>query len=164
MTASGPLGDVQPPLAEILLASRERYEALARRCMTDSAWYQTFDESARRRFRILGSSMLGLVCTYVTAGRRERERSLVEGREVAEEYGAEAGRLGLSLPQATEAFLLFRTPVLESITRWVRARQLAGRDADELLRRVNHFMDQVLLSMASSHDARREEHAAGAGS
>ena len=96
-----------PALAEILLGSRERYEALARRCLAGNAWFASFDDAARRRFRILGGSMLGLVCTYLTGGRRERERSLAEGLEIATEYGAEAARLGLSLPEATEAFLLF---------------------------------------------------------
>jgi excisionase family DNA binding protein len=140
-------------LAEILLTSRERYEALARRCLADSHWFQSFDDLARRRFRILGSSMLSLIGAYLTAGRRERERTLVESREVAAEYGAEAARLGLSLSEATEAFLLFRTPVLESLNRWLRDRELKRGEAETLMARVGHFMDQVLLSMASSHDA-----------
>lgn len=143
----------QPTLAEMLLNSRERYDSLVRRCLTQNPWFQAFDEVARRRFRILGSSMLSLVSAHLTAGRRERERTLEEGRTVAAEYGAEAARLGLSLPQATEAFLLFRTPVIESITRWIGQRRPSQREADELMRRANHFMDQVLLSMASAHEA-----------
>lgn len=152
LTSPAAAPPARPALAEILLASRERYEALARRCLAGSAWFASFDGAARQRFRILGGSMLGLVCAYLTAGRRERERSLVEGRAVAAEYGAEAARLGLSLPEATEAFLLFRTPVLESVNRWLRERGSTGREGDELPRRVNHFMDQVLVSMAAAHE------------
>ena len=144
-----------PPLAEILLGSRERYEQLARRRLGESAWFQSIDELARRRFRILGSSMLSLVGAYLTGGRRDRDRSLAKGREVAVEYGAESARLGLTLPQATEAFLLFRTPVLEGLNRWLRERPASQPESTELLRRANHFMDQVLLSMAASHDACR---------
>lgn len=152
LTNPDPARAARPALAEILLASRERYEALARRCLAGSAWFGSFDDAARQRFRILGGSMLSLVCAYLTAGRRERERSLAEGRAVAAEYGAEAARLGLSLPEATEAFLLFRTPVLESLNRWLRERGSTAREADELPRRANHFMDQVLLSMAGAHE------------
>ena len=155
LTADSPARASRPVLAEILMASRERYEALARRCLADSPWFGSFDDLARRRFRILGGSMLSLVCAYLTGGRRERERSLAEGRDVAAEYGTEAARIGLSLPQATEAFLLFRTPVLDGINRWVRERQPIGREADELMRRANHFMDQVLLSMAAAHEGCR---------
>jgi excisionase family DNA binding protein len=149
-----------PALAEILLGSRERYEALVRRCLAESHWFQSFDDLARRRFRILGSSMLSLIGTYLTSGRRERERTLGESREVATEYGAEAARLGLSLSEATEAFVLFRTPVLEGLNRWLREHELKRREAETLIGRANHFMDQVLLSMASSHDAYRASHPA----
>ena len=159
MTNESAVRAPRPALAEILLASRERYEALARRCLAGSSWFGSFDDVARRRFRILGSSMLSLVCAYLTAGRRERERSLAEGRDVALEYGAEAARLGLSLREATEAFLLFRTPVLDSVNRWLRERGRNGRESDEMLRRANHFMDQVLLSMAGAHERYRAKQA-----
>lgn len=154
------LTDVRPAttrtgLAEVLLATHERYEAVARRCLAEKSWFRSFDEAACRRFRILGSSMLNLVGAYLIGGRRERDRSLAEGREVAVEYGAEAARVGLSLPDATEAFLLFRTPVLESLNRWLRDADPARREASELSRRANYFMDQVLVSMAASHDASR---------
>jgi len=140
-------------LTAVLLASGNQYEALVRRCVVGSSWFSAFDDLARRKFRILGSSMLTLVSTYLTANRRERERCLAEGREVAMEYGAEAARLGLSLPEATEAFLLFRTPVLEGLNRWLRKGSPTPREADELHRRVSQFMDQVLLSMAGAHEA-----------
>jgi excisionase family DNA binding protein len=153
----GPTVAPGPLLGEFLLGTRESYEALARRCTAESSWYQVFDDAARRRFRILGSSMLNLIGVFLTGGRRDRDRALEEGRDVAIEYGAEAARLGLSLPQATEAFLLFRTPVLEGLNRWVSDRQPPRREADELSLRASYFMDQVLLSMASTHETRRIE-------
>src|SRR5581483_8491974 len=124
-----------------------------RRRLGENEWFRSFDEPAIRRFRILGGLMLSLVGTYLTGGRRERERAMAKGRDVASEYGTEAARLGLSVSEATQAFLTFRTPVLEGINRWLREHQPAPREADELQRRANHFMDQVLLSMASSHES-----------
>jgi excisionase family DNA binding protein len=153
---------VRPGLAEILLGSRERYEALVRRCLSENSWFQSFDEPARRHFRILGSSMLNLISAFLIGARRDRARTLLEGRDVAAEYGTEAARLGLSLPQATEAFLLFRTPVLEGLSRWVGDRQTDAREGDDILRRANYFMDQVLLSMAASHEAARLSSESGA--
>lgn len=161
LTETKPAGATRPALAEMLLSSRERYDALARRCLVESRWFQSFDDQARRRFRILGSSMLSLIGAYLTGGRRERERSLLEGRDVAAEYGAEAARLGLSLPEATEAFLLFRAPVLDGLTRWLGDHRPTRHEADALPRRATQFMDQVLLSMAAAHEAAAAGHRAG---
>jgi excisionase family DNA binding protein len=148
-------------LSELLLSSRERYESLARRRLGESSWFLAIDELGRRRFRILGSSMLNLIAAYLGGARRERERSLAQGRELAAEYGAESARLGLTLPQATEAFLLFRTPVLESLNRWLRERPATQREAEALLRRANQFMDQVLVSMAAAHESCRSSRSSG---
>jgi hypothetical protein len=151
-----------PSLPELLLATRERYESLGRRRLGENEWFRSFDESALRRFRILGGLMLTLVATYLTAGRRDRERALAKGRDVASEYGSETARLGLSVSEATKAFLTFRTPILEGINRWLREHPTAPREADEVHRRANHFMDQVLLSMASAHESYQPARASGA--
>jgi excisionase family DNA binding protein len=142
-----------PNLSELLLASRERYEAVARKAVASSPWLRTFDDTARLTFRILGNSMLQLLTVYLVAGRRERERCLAQGREVAERYGAHAASLGLSLPQTTEAFLLFRNPVLETVTRWIREQPSARKGSEDVLRRVNTFMDEVLVKMSAAHEA-----------
>lgn len=140
-------------LSSVLVASHERYESVARRAFQSSAWFAQLDEVGRRRFRVLGNSMLGLLTSYVAAvSRRERDRSLRSGRDVATEYGELAADLGLSLVQATEAFVLFRAPVLEAVHRWVRDQRDSASQAGESLKRVNRFMDHVLLAMATAHE------------
>jgi len=134
-----------------LLASHDRYELVARQALS-SPWFQRFDADARRQFRLLGTSMLNLLTTYLVASSStEREHALGRGRELAAEYGAMATRLGLSLAEATEAFLLFRNPVLETVHQWLSG-QPPSRPAGEMLGRVNHFMDQVLIVMTSAHE------------
>lgn len=140
-------------LAAMLLAVHERYEAVARRAQQGGGWLRDVDDEERRQFRLLGTSMLQLLSSYViTSSRRERELALRRGREVAAQYGQIAARRGLTVSQATEAFLLFRTPVLDTVNRWVRS-QPAAASARDTLRRVNTFMDQVLLAMAEAHEA-----------
>lgn len=147
-----------PSLESLMLRSRERYESLARQCLGSSPWFQSFDADARLRFRILGNSMLHLLASFVMASsRHERQRCLQQGREVATQHGIESAELGLSLTQATEAFLLFRNPVLECVTRWVSAPQ-GHAQVGEVLKRVNYFMDQVLVTMAAAHERRRSAH------
>jgi excisionase family DNA binding protein len=143
------------PLSTALLASHERYEQVARGALS-SPWFQRFDVPARRQFRLLGISMLNLLTTHLVAlTPAERDDALVRGRELAAEYGEMANRLGLTLAEATEAFLLFRNPVLETVHQWLGAQSAPTRQAGDMLGRVNRFMDQVLMvliAMTAAHE------------
>src|SRR5688500_15679666 len=98
LTEQPPAAAEPAPLSTALLESHERYDSVARRAFQSSPWFRQFDDEARRHFRILGNSMLQLLSSYVVSGsRRERERSLRRGREVAAEYGSVSAGLGLSL-------------------------------------------------------------------
>ena len=144
LAAPGPSASTAQ-LATILLGSQDRYPAVIRKAVQTSTWYGQFDDAARHQFRLLGASMLGLLTTYVGGeGRRDRER--------AAEYGETAAKLGLSQVEATEAFLLFRNPVLEIVHRWLAEQQPGSPRTAEPLRRVTAFMDQVLVSMAAAHE------------
>lgn len=157
MTARSRPQPAKPDLTMLLLASREGYEGVARHRLQSCSWFQNFDEHARRRFRILGNSVLSLLIAYLSGGRREREHALVEGREVATQHGREAADLGLTLSQATEAFLIFRNPVLDAINNWVKERKVSSARTGDMLKRLNQFMDELLLAMASAHEARTAE-------
>jgi excisionase family DNA binding protein len=149
---SGASGASVAPLSAALLASHERYELVARQALS-SPWFQRFDGDARRQFRLLGTSMLNLLTTYlVSTSGPERDHALGRGRELAAEYGEMATRLGLSLAEATEAFLLFRNPVLETVHQWLGAQTQSSRHAGDVLGRVNQFMDQVLVVMTGAHE------------
>ena len=149
---SGVAGPPVEPLSAALLASHQRYELVARQALS-SPWFQRFDADARRQFRLLGTSMLNLLTTYlVSTIPTERDHALVRGRDLAAEYGEMATRLDLTLAEATEAFLLFRNPVLETVHQWLGEQSPSSRQAGEMLGRVNHFMDQVLIVMTVSHE------------
>ena len=141
------------PLASVLLASHERYESVARRLVQSSPWSRQFDEPARRQFRLLGGALLRLLSTYVISdSRQERERSLRRGRALAAEYGEAAAGAGLSGAEATEAFVVFRKPILELVHDWLAEQRRPVPEAGEMLTRVNHFMDQILVSLVTAHE------------
>ena len=141
------------PLANALLASHDRYESVARRVLRSSTWSRQFDDDARRRFRLLGSSMLRLLSSYVVSvGRPERERCLRRGRALATEYGQAAVAMGLSATEATEAFVVFRRPVLELVQQWLGEQPRYAAESGDPLRRVNHFMDEILVSLVSAYE------------
>lgn len=160
LDANAPGASVEP-LSAALLASHERYELVARQALS-SPWFARFDGEARHQFRLLGTTMLNLLTTYlVAANPTERDHALARGRDLASEYGAMATRLGLSLSEATEAFLIFRNPVLETVHQWLGVQSQSSRQASDVLGRVNQFMDQVLVVMTGAHE--RGAHPSGQG-
>jgi hypothetical protein len=97
--------------------------------------------------------MLRSLSAYLVAdARREQQRCLRQGRDLAAEYGDLAAGAGLSLAEATEAFVVFRHPVLEGVQRWLREQGGSGLLMGEMLRRVDHFMDRALVDMATAHE------------
>ena len=149
---SGGSGASMEPLSAALLASHDRYEHVARQALS-SPWFERFDTVARRQFRLLGTSMLNLLTNYlISPSPAERESALGRGRDLAAEYGVMATRLGLTLAEATEAFLLFRNPVLETVYQWLGSQSQPTRQAGDMLGRANQFMDQVLIAMTAAHE------------
>lgn len=149
---SGPPAPPALPLSAALLASHDRYEQVARESLS-SPWFARFDQPARRQFRLLGTSMLNLLTTNVVGTTAaEREHALERARDLASEYGEMATRLGLTLAEATEAFLIFRNPVLETVHQWLGTQSTPNRSSAEVLGRVNHFMDQTLVAMTAAHE------------
>ena len=97
--------------------------------------------------------MLRLLTAYVvSAGRSERERCLRHGRALAAEYGQAAAAVGLTAAEATEAFVVFRRPILELVQHWLGEQPRHAPDASDPLRRVNHFTDEILVSLVSAYE------------
>ncbi|HEX6140556.1 MAG TPA: helix-turn-helix domain-containing protein, partial [Candidatus Limnocylindria bacterium] len=86
-------------------------------------WHARLSAEQRAEFRRWGQRTFGLVIDYVAAAKRaERTLLLEEAQKMGALYGAEAWRAGLSLAEAVEAFLYYRSPVLDAIASHLRRR------------------------------------------
>ena len=63
----------------------------------------------------------------------------------------EASDAGLSLAETVEAFLFFRSPVLEAITAHLRRRSVDISDVTGAYREANEAIDGVLVALVSSY-------------
>ena len=113
-------------------------------------WYQSMDDDTRSRMRFLGRKLLSIAADYSTQ-HRMRADLIEEARLIGEEYGAEMTRQGTSLRDALEAFVFFRTFLLENV---IGGGYGASGEPAQLWRSVNLLADQMLLSMASCYDSR----------
>ncbi len=91
-------------------------------------WYQSIDEDGRVRMRLFGRQLLTLLMQENPAGRR-RQRALDESVVMGREYGLEMADRGVTLKDTVEAFVFFRTLVLDSADHgsWNRILDLADR-------------------------------------
>ena len=113
-------------------------------------WYQNMDESSRSRMRLLGRRLLSIAAEH-SSQHRQRADFVEEAQLIGEEYGSEMIRCGISLKDSLEAFVFFRSFLLEAAL--VGISGTSGEPA-KLWRSVNLLGDQMLLSMASYYDTK----------
>ena len=118
-------------------------------------WTRHFDEASLRWFRERGMRMSELLIGQLDAGRGSSGAQLDQAAELGREYGVEAKRQGLSLGEATQAFLFFRARFLAEIASVARRRSLEPERAAALFADADRALDGVILALIDGHrDAR----------
>ena len=119
---------------------RLNHEEVARQ-----SWYQSVEEEGRDRMRLFGRRLLYLLVQGLPQRRAvgRRQEVLGEALMLGHEYGAEMSERGVPLKDTVEAFVFFRTLVLDSVNSgsWTPTLQLA---------------DQVLVGVVESYQRRME--------
>lgn len=109
------------------------------------SWYQSVEEEGRDRMRLFGRRLLSLLVQGLPQRRASgrRQEILAEALMLGHEYGAEMSERGVPLKDTVEAFIFFRTLVLDSnnSAAWAPILQLA---------------DQVLVGVVESYQRRME--------
>ena len=106
-------------------------------------WYQSVEEEGRGRMRLFGRRLLSLLAQEPggQGGRRQRQDALAESNTLGREYGAEMSERGVPLSDTLEAFIFFRSLVVDS--------------ADpEHQGRILELADRVLIGLAESYQNR----------
>lgn len=148
-----PAAEWDAAAAALMAALRERYARLGREEVQRRAWFTSFDAAARARAHALGETLLGQIARLLAApGEKERAPLLRQARRIGAEYGREVARLGLSASDGLEAFLLFRTPILESVTAVVRTQPGLALPAGQALAAVTRYLDTVLLALTRAYE------------
>ncbi len=120
--------------------------------LAGQAWQSRLSPTQRADFRRWGQRTFGLVIEYVAAtSRAERSLLLEEAEKMGALYGAEAVRAGLSLAETVEAFLFYRSPVLEAIAAHLRRRAAEVGEVTAAYREASAAVDGVLVALVSSY-------------
>ncbi len=124
-------------------ALRKIRRRLSREDMVKQSWYQSGEEEGKVRMRLFGRRLLSLLLQE-TGPRRRRQELLEEAHLLGREYGTEMSERGVTLKDTIEAFVFFRTMVLDSTNpgSWTRIIEAA---------------DRVLLGVADSYEKSGEK-------
>lgn len=119
-------------------ALRKIRRRLSRGDVLKQSWYQSVEEEGKVRMRLFGRRLLSLLLQE-TGPRRRRRELLEEAHLLGREYGTEMSERGVTLKDTMEAFVFFRTMVLDSTNpgSWQRIIEAA---------------DQVLMGVADSYE------------
>ena len=81
--------------------------------VTQQPWFQAVEPEGHDRMRLFGRRLLSLLMQQ-PGPRRQRLELLAEARVLGQEYGTEMLERNVSLTDTVEAFVFFRTMVLDS--------------------------------------------------
>ena len=124
-------------------ALRKIRRSLSRNDVLQQPWYQSVEEEGKVRMRLFGRRLLSLLLQEA-GPRRRRQELLEEARLLGREYGTEMSERGVTLKDTIEAFVFFRTMVLDSTNpgTWGLIIEAA---------------DKVLVGMAASYEDSTEK-------
>lgn len=118
-------------------------------------WITDLDPAARERFHTLGDTLLDQLGAYLaTTNPRERRAALQTGRDLGRRYGEGCTSAGLDTARAIEAYVLFRRPLLDVLTKTVSSHPDQSPQTSRIVRDAERFMDEVLACIASGAGSR----------
>ena len=109
-------------------ALRRIRRRLSQDSVTQQPWFQAVEPEGNDRMRLFGRRLLSLLLQE-SGPRRRRQELLEEARMLGQEYGSEMLERNVALTDSVEAFVFFRSMVLESAppASWSRILETSDR-------------------------------------
>ncbi len=146
-------GEIEPLELQVIIQSalgEARMQASGDELLT-APWYLAMSEDTKQYLREQGRRVLQAIRSYVAAGAPDER--LGAAISLGKDYAARLRADGLSLPQAMRGFYFFSDFVVNSILTWSElAPPNNSSEWSTLLRRVNTFMNAILLSIVEYYE------------
>lgn len=132
------------------------YRRRSREVTAGMPWLTVLTDAQRTLFREHGRRLAGALLAFLEAGDEDgSEQRLAEAAAEAEEYGRVAASLRLSLSQAVEGFLRFRSPFIHELALAARRRGFDATETSSLLEAAEQAMDRLLIATMTGHGSSR---------
>ena len=128
------------------------YRRASREAAPELPWVLALTDEQRLLFRERGHVLATSLLQFLDASRAETAtHHLQEAAKSADEYGAVAAGLGLSLSQTVEGFLRFRAPFHHELALAARRRGFDASETTDLLETAERAMDRLLVATMGGH-------------
>jgi hypothetical protein len=114
-------------------------------------WYARLDETARAQYRQSAHALFRALLVFLA----DDHGSLAEAQAIGYEYASRARRYGLSCMEAVQAFLFFRSLMIEAI---LSISHPSNRAVYEMLPKIHTFTDTILLRLLETYQVLENHH------
>lgn len=114
--------------------------------MRDEPWYTKISQKHQELMARNGRRLIGTLMQYVSRSDGGDEY-LQQGKKIARHYGVLCCMSGLSVKQTLAAYVSIRHSIVDSLCESGMVVQDSGEETWNIYRRVNHFLDTVMLSI-----------------
>lgn len=129
---------------------RTRFEISEGRLKAEE-WYKKLDDEARVQYRLSGRSLLQGLISYMNS---DGAMATAEAEALGYEYASRGRRYGLSVVEATHAFLFFRNVLIDSMLTVFESAAVNSPYAwSDMLRKINAFTDQIMVTLLETYEA-----------
>lgn len=119
--------------------------------LNEQDWYQKLDEESRNQYRSSGRTLVQGLLSYLA---EKDQGAKSEAGALGYEYAVRGRRCGLSLVDATHAYLFFRNLLVESMMTAYEAASVRSPSAwSEMFRKTTAFTDQILIALLETYEA-----------
>jgi excisionase family DNA binding protein len=147
---AGEAGDVDAGKVIQSVLARTRMQIVEGR-LEHETWYQKLDDDAREQYRRGGRSLLEGLMTFLYS---DEGSAKAEARAIGYEYASVGRRCGLNSVDAVNAFLFFRSLLVDSLFSVYEAASIRSPQVwGSMLRKINAFTDQILITLLETYEA-----------
>lgn len=138
----------KPRLADLIGPHADRLVPGAVEQIRQQQWYTALDREGAKAIGAVCHDLMDALAGYLTGGVRQGVH-LAAGEQAGRELGGRVAALRLSPADATQAFLFFKQIITDAVSMRL---PLSPDGKVRSLRRIEAFLNRVLLEMMSAHE------------
>ncbi len=116
----------------------------------DRSWLKEITPDERLQMRDMGRRVMSLLEQFVSGDEEAGDRLIAEAKSMGREYAKNTRELGMALPVVIQAVSFFRDSIVDAAVTMPEAEMMDRAASSRLMRRINTFLNTILISVAEA--------------